>query len=260
MKYSYVYKTSDGVRHEESMNASSREEVFTILRGKGIKAIKVVAADGTKANGEVRGLGKRAVLGLVALAALVAGVVAYFGGERTGAATAANSATSAPRHQIYGDPATVEGLERGDFAAHLPRVGDQMLAIFAQPGKLMCAKGANPRRIDEKSYATFEAYAKSDLTVENDISINGSESREITELKQIVNGMREEMRAYLANGNGTPRSFWRRLNERTAQEMQIYERTRRELENESSPETWESKNEALRRIGLRTIANPKEQE
>ena len=69
-----------------------------------------------------------------------------------------------------------------------------------------------------------------------------------------------EMTLYLANGNGTPRSFWRRLNERTAQEMQIYERTRHELENESSPETWESKNEALRRIGLRTIANPKEQE
>jgi hypothetical protein len=135
-----------------------------------------------------------------------------------------------------------------------------MLAVFAQPGKLMCAKGANPRRIDEKSYATFEAYAKNDLGVENDISINGSESREITELKQIINGMREEMREYLANGNGTPRSFWRRLNERTAQEMQIYERARRELENETSPETWESKNEALRRIGLRTIPNPKEQE
>ena len=31
-------------------------------------------------------------------------------------------------------------------------------------------------------------------------------------------------------------------------------------EGETSPETWESKNEALRRIGLRTIANPKEQE
>ena len=38
------------------------------------------------------------------------------------------------------------------------------------------------------------------------------------------------------------------------------ERTRRELEGETSPETWESKNEALRRLGLRTIANPKEQE
>ena len=258
MKYTYAYKTSDGVRHEDTMNASSREEVFSALRAKGIKAIKVTAADGSKANGEVRGLRKRAVFAIVALAAVVAGVVAYFGGERTGAATAAGSEASAPRHQIYGDPATVEGLERGDFAAHLPRVGDQMLAVFAQPGKLMCARGANPRRIDDKSHAAFEAYAKSDLAVENDIAINATDSREITELKQIVNGMREEMRQYLANGNGTPRSFWRRLNERTSQEIQIYERTRRELEKETSEEVWEQKNDALRRLGLRTIPNPGE--
>ena len=199
-----------------------------------------------------------AVFALVVFAALVSGVVAYLGGERTGAATAANSAASAPRHQIYGDPATVEGLERGDFAAHLPRVGDQMLAVFAQPGKLMCARGSNPRRIDEKSYAIFEEYARNDLDVENDIPIDIAESREITELKQIVNGMREEMREYLANGNGTPRSYWRRLNERTAQEIQIYERTRRELEKETSEEVWEQKNDALRRLGLRTIPNPGE--
>ena len=70
--------------------------------------------------------------------------------------------------------------------------------------------------------------------------------------------MREEMREYLANGNGTPRSFWRRLNERTAQEIQIYERTRRELEKETSEEVWEQKNDALRRLGLRTIPNPGE--
>ena len=258
MKYTFAYKTSDGVRHEDSIEAASRDEVFEALRRQGIRPIKVVAADGSKANGEVRGLRKRAVFALVALAALVAGVVAYLGGERTGAATAANSEASTPRHQIYGDPVVVEGLERGDFAAVLPRTGDQMLAVFAQPGKLMCAKGANPRRIDEKSYSAFEAYAKNDLANGNDIAIDTAESREVTELKQIVNGMREEMREYLANGNGTPRSFWRRLNERTAQEIQIYERTRRELEKETSEEVWEQKNDALRRLGLRTIPNPGE--
>ena len=63
---------------------------------------------------------------------------------------------------------------------------------------------------------------------------------------------------FRSNGNGTPRSFWRRLNERTAQEMQIYERTRRELEKETSEEVWEQKNDALRRLGLRTIPNPSE--
>ena len=258
MKYTYAYKTSDGARHEDSMEAESREAVFAALRAKGIKAIKVVAADGSKANGEVHGIQKRVVAALVVLAAAVVGGVAYFQGTRTGAALAANPAAVSPRHQIYGDPAIMEGLERGDFAAVLPRAGDQMLAVFAQPGKLMCAKGANPRLLDATMEAALAAYAKDELSVDHDIAIDAGEERELRELKQIVNGIREEMRYYLANGNGTPRSFWRRLNERTTQEMQIYERTRRELENEPSPEAWESKNDALRRIGLRTIANPNE--
>ena len=41
-------------------------------------------------------------------------------------------------------------------------------------------------------------------------------------------------------------THWRRLNERTLSEMQIYERTRRELEKETHPEIWEQKHESLR--------------
>ena len=256
MKYTYAYKTSDGIRHEDSMNASSREEVFEALRAKGIKAIKVVAADGSKANGEVRGVRKRVVAVLVALAAACVGVIAYIGGERTGANVAANPAVSSPRHQIYGDPAVMEGLERGDFGEVLPREGDRMLAVFAQPGRFMCAKGANPRYLAAAQDAAFASYVKNELSSERDIGIAPEDPREIKELKQIVNGIRDELRGYLANGNGTPRSFWRRLNERTTSEIQIYERTRRELEKEKSTEVWEEKNAALRRLGLRTITNP----
>ena len=261
MKYTYAYKTSDGVRHEDSMTAASREEVFAALRKQGIKAIKVVAADGSKANGEVRGVRKRAVAALVAFVAFGVGVVAYFGGTRTAAVVAANSATSSPRHQIYGDPAIMEPIERGDFGGILPREGDKMLAIFAQPGKLMCAKGANPRRLgtgNGERGTVFEAYAKDELAADKDIQIAAEDSREVRELKQIVNGMREEMRGYLANGNGTAKSYWRRLNERTLEEMRIYDRTKRELENEKSSVVWEQKNEALRTLGLRTIPLPEE--
>ena len=104
----------------------------------------------------------------------------------------------------------------------------------------------------------FVSYAKDELAADKDIQIVADDSREVRELKQIVNGMREEMREYLANGNGTPRSYWRRLNERTLEEMRIYDRTKRELENEKSSEIWEQKNEALRTLGLRTIPLPNE--
>lgn len=275
MKYTYAYKTSDGIRHEDSMHASSREEVFEALRAKGIKAIKVVAADGSKANGEVRGMRLRVVVLLVILAAAIAGVVAYLGGIRsvapqsqmpsektvTEAATATQHselAPTSPRHQIYGDPAVMEAFDRGEFTNVLHRTGDQLLAVFAQPGRFMCAKNTNPRLLTTEQAEALNVYVKDQLAVEQDVEVMPDEPREIRELKEIVNGMRKEMREYLANGNGTPRSYWRRLNERTLQESQIFERTRRELEHESSSDVWEEKNAALRRLGLRTIPNPNE--
>ena len=258
MKYTYAYKTSDGVRHEDSIEASSREEVFETLRARGIKAIKVVAADGSKANGEPPPRVPRLASLVLVVTLLVVALVVLLNGRAVRSSPSTAPANSSPRHQIYGDPATMEGLERGDFAAALPRMGDRMLAVFAQPGRFMCAKGADPRRIGADAEAAFAAYARDELDPSLDVAVGDGDSREVRELRQIVNGMRAEMREYLANGNGTARSYWRRLNERTARELQIYERTRRELEGEKSDEVWEQKNDALRRLGLRTIPNPSE--
>ena len=271
LRYTYAYKTSDGERHEATMVAESREAVFAELRKQGIKAIKVVAEDGSKANGEVRGVRKRilvlSALCLVLSAVVVIGVVVFALGTRR---HAPGTDASTPRHQIYGDPVIVEDFERGDFGKVLTNRADQMLAWFAQPGRLMCPKGTDPRRCaDEFAKAVFPSTVEGPSPSSAECTFAPSkytcpvapdDSREVRELKQIVNGMHEEMTAYLANGNGTPRSFWRRLLERTQQEMQIYERTRRELEKEKSPAVWEQKNDAIRRLGLRTIPNPKEAE
>ncbi|MBQ3289140.1 MAG: hypothetical protein IJH50_06990 [Kiritimatiellae bacterium] len=254
MRFTYAYKTSDGARHEASMSAASREAVFEALRAKGIRPIKVVAADGSKANGEVRGVRKRAVAALVLLAAIAAAaIVAYFDGSRSSI-----EPVSSPRHQIYGDPAIITGFEHGDFERALKREGDRLLARFAQPGEVMCAKNVDWKHLSPVELEKFVNYVRDELASSGDLKIEESDCREVRELKQIVNGMREEMREYLDNGNGTPRSYWRRLTERTVTEIQIYERTRRELENETSDEVWEQKNDALRRLGIRTIPNSNE--
>ena len=149
---------------------------------------------------------------------------------------------------------------------------DQMLAWFAQPGKQMCPKETDPRRCaadfasaycDKTGQTTFvnALQPASDKTGQTTfVNLKEADPREVRELKQIVNGMRQELHNYLANGNGTPRSYWRRLIERTQEEMRIYERTRRELENEKNAAVWEQKNEALRRLGLRTIPNHRDEE
>ena len=279
MKYTYAYKTSDGTRHEATMDAESREAVFAALRGRGIKAIKVVAADGSKANGEVRGVRKRVAAAVAVGAAVVVGIVAFILGESNNQTIEqSDNSPSSPRHQIYGDPAIVESFERGNFSVVFTNEFDRMLAWFAQPGKLMCPRGTDPRRLagdfaqaycatsctshDTSRSSLAECSRETNWHEGSDLpcQFSSGDSREVRELKQIVNGMREELREYLANGNGTPRSYWRRLLERTQQEMQIYERIRRELENEKNPAVWEEKNEALRRLGLRTIVDTRAEE
>ena len=259
MNYTYAYKTSDGARHEGSMDASSREEVFTVLRARGIRPIKVVAADGSKANGEKEEVrrkkeevwrGIRLVL-LVLFVLLVLVVLVFY---RKAPGTQANPPAT-PRHQIYGDPAIVGGFEHGDFGDALPRQGDRLLAWFSQPGRITCPRNTPRAELFHLGAANVAALK---AVVDSDVEIAAADPREVRELKQIVNGMRQEMREYLANGNGTPRSYWRRLNERTQQEAQIYERTRREVE--ISPETLDERNASLRKLGLPSISTPEADE
>ena len=258
MKYTYAYKTSDGVRHEAAMDAESREAVFAALRQQGIKAIKVVAADGSKANGEIRGIRKRAAALVAVIAALVVGIAAFFFGESNNRTIEqSNDSPFAPRHQIYGDPAIMEGFERGDFGEALTNAADQMLAWFAQPGRLMCPPDVKPQLMAGEFAEAVTVRRDAAVSSKPPYRIASADSREVRELKQIVNGMREELREYLANGNGTPRSYWRRLIERLAEEQRIYERTRMELEADPSPALRAERNAALRNLGLRTIPAPK---
>ena len=117
MKFTYAYKTSDGVRHEAAMDAESREAVFAALRAKGIKAIKVVAADGSKANGEVRGVRKRVLAVAVIVAAVVAGVLAFLVARRDAEAFGVKTlAKPLPRQAIPGDRARIDGAAETLFA------------------------------------------------------------------------------------------------------------------------------------------------
>ena len=101
MKYTYAYKTSDGVRHEASMDAESREAVFAALRAKGIKAIKVVAADGSKANGEIRGVRKRIVFLIAVTVAIGTALIVILAGRRYGREAAPDSVKPQPDRAVY---------------------------------------------------------------------------------------------------------------------------------------------------------------
>lgn len=249
MKYTYAYKTSDGVRHEDSMNASSREEVFIELRKRGIKAIKVVAADGSKANGEIHGVRKRVVAALVAFVAVGVGIVAYFSGTRSngdlGGSVATAFATGQDRRQVIGDAAIIEKGIRNGWSDIFQLEGERFLASFAIPGVK-----AGQRNTSEKEFTA---------ALENKCVVDTSDSLEARQIKAMVEGMKNEARRYLAAG-GSIVEYGKRLTERQDAEIAVYNRVKADIEKARKTMTesafmtyWEKRNDELRNLGIKTV-------
>ena len=245
MKYTYAYKDSGGARHEDSMEASSREEVFAALRAKGIKAIKVVAADGSKANGEIRGVRKRVVTTIVIVVAVVAGIVAYFGGARLSQPQTPSFEADQTRRQVIGDSAVVDkGIATG-WSEVFPEEGERFFASFAIPG---VKAGQRNTTVEELEAALARKVESS--------PDDGMESRQI---KAMVEGMKAEARAYIAAG-GSIVEYGKRLTERQDAEIAIYERTKADIERAKDSmqkdeflDLWENRNDQLRNLGIKLV-------
>ncbi len=249
MKYTYAYKTSDGTRHEATMIAKSRDEVFAELRKQGIKAIKVVAADGSKANGEIHGVRKRVVAALVAFVAVGVGVVAYFSGTRSGGdlggSVTTAFATGQDRRQVIGDAAIIEKGILSGWSDVFTLEGERFLASFAIPGVK-----AGQRNTSEKEFTA---------ALENKCVVNDSDSLEARQIKAMVEGMKNEARRYIAAG-GTIVEYGKRLTERQDAEIAVYNRVKADIEKARKSMTesafmtyWEKRNDELRNLGIKTI-------
>jgi hypothetical protein len=228
------------------MNASSRDEVFAELRKRGIKAIKVVAADGSKANGEMRGVRKRVVFVAIVCVAVIVGSVAYFTGARKGEHEAvAQFQEDQTRRQIIGDVAVIEkGILTG-WSDVFELEGDRFLASFAIPGVR-----PGQRNTNEESFMQ---------ALNSRQEIMASDSLEVRQIKAMVEGMKDEARAYLLAG-GTVVEYGKRLTERQDAEIAIYERAKAELKRAKETMTsdryldlWEERNNQLRNLGIKLL-------
>jgi len=75
--WTYSYKTSDGLRHEDEMSAPSKDDVYAALRARGIRAIRVEERIAPVVRRGFRGLRKRdwSLMLLCAAVAVAAAVV-----------------------------------------------------------------------------------------------------------------------------------------------------------------------------------------
>lgn len=242
MKYHYVYRTGDGIRHTDVIEAPSRDAAFAVLRANGIRPIKVQAEDGSRENGAPRPIrGRLLIISLLALI-VTATIILLL---RT-PSTEPEFLVSQTRRQVIGDAAVIErGILTG-WEDVFESDGDRFLASFAIPGARAgvrnVTEGELLRAINEKPLAKKDA--------------EGIEARQI---RSIVEGLKDEARAYLRAG-GTIASYASRLTERQDAESAVYSRVRGELERarkslseEAYLSAWEEKNAALRRLGIRTI-------
>jgi len=249
MRYDYAYKTSDGARHEASIEAPSRDEAFALLRSQGIRPIKVVAADGAKANGEIRGV-RRRVLALSVVAAIIAAVGATVAVSRLSAPAVLPPVedaitTDQTRRYPIGDAAIIEkGILTG-WSDVFAEEGERFLASFAVPGVKAGQRNTTAGEIESALRRTIAATPE-----------DGLEARQI---KAMVEGMKREARAYVEAG-GNIVEYGKRLTERQDAEIAVYERIKSELERAHETmdfvdflSLWEERNDALRNLGIKLI-------
>ena len=232
------------------MNASSREEVFEALRAKGIKAIKVVAADGSKANGAPppRGWAVRWGLPLVAIAMIAVGgwwLMRHDGDIVPYQTDAPSFLASQTRRQVIGDAAIIEKGVRTGWGDVFGHEGDRFLASFAIPGV-----PAGQRNTSEKEIRQ---------ALDGKVEPQPTDPIEVQQIKAMVEGMKEEARSYLAAG-GSLAKYGERLVERQEAEIAIYNRVKHELEKvrttmpaETFDAFLEERNDELRNLGIRPI-------
>lgn len=245
MRFTYVYRKSDGVRVTDTIDAESRDEAFSALRKVGIRPIKVIADDGSKENGEVRkGVRRRVVFAVSIVSVIVGAVLAIVltGPEKEDP----NRALPMTRRQIHA------GYERANFK----HVSEAYLANYAIPGKIV-EKGAE---ISEEVRKDFEAAADDPIVLSSDDDIACSE------IKSIVAGMKEELRMFLASG-GTIDEYILRLEERQKMEIAYREQAALKLEevrrtgsSEDAFREWKAQNAWLQAMGIERLAMPEEKD
>lgn len=241
MRFRYQYNTRENERREGEIDAASRDDAYRILKQDGIRPSRVELAPGLW--NRLRSVGRRwlAIWGLVALVVALSAMLVMEEDE-------ANLFGDTTRRQVLGDMAIIEREIRDGWKDVFEGEGERFLASFAIPG---VKAGQRNTTVDEIEQALARTVRHTDA--------DGIEARQI---KAMVEGMKQELRAYLKAG-GTIVEYGRRLTERQDAELAIRERIKTELEGartrlseEDYSALWEQRNDELRNLGIKLIPLP----
>ena len=234
-KFGYAFKTSDGIRHTDTMEAKNRERVFEMLRQRGIRPIKVWEEEKPPL---IRAL-RKAVMILVLVAAAL--LLVYLGmtvGIRKPAApgpstslTESSTVNAPPGAKTGAGPIEtrivslvepsirryIDGLVLDEKALNtiFDRPSYRYLALYSQPGERIVPPTmteALKRDFLEGMRERVLAYAEDD--------------RAVRDLKGVVAGMKEEMERFMKLG-GSIDDYFTMLESRQNAECDYKDKTYR---------------------------------
>lgn len=230
MKFLYQYRTPDNCQHDGVIRAASRDAAYAALKAKGIRPSRMEEASGF--FNKLFGKGKR-WLAIAVLAAAVA-ISLPFALRRPHVAEQLPP-DCADRAQLYGDPVVISECMSVGWTNVFSSAFDCFLAVYAIPGDIEHVrewKGPEPMAKDIR------------LT-----PIDAKDLAEIQRMKRMVNGLKREYLAYIADG-GTFKSYFKRLVIRQKAENALYENARRQINRTNDRAVWRMKNAELRAMGL----------
>ena len=236
------------MRHTGVYAARSKTAVYDELRAKGIKAFGVEPAPGllNRLGGVI---GWRIAIIVLLAVSLAAASVAYFREKAETPAVEDSVFLSKTRRQIIGDAAVIEAGIKNGWRDVFAEEGERFLASFAVPG---VPAGVRTTNADELEKALGRV-----------VQISDDDSMEAKQIKSMVEGMKDELRGYLAGG-GSIAQYGERLVERQEQELSYFRRIKEEIENAAKSgisedeleAKWKAGNAELRNMGIRLVPMP----
>lgn len=181
MNYVYTYRSSDGQRHTDEIEAASRDEAYGILRAKGIRAIRVDEIKTGAKREPVSPVRKIATAIAVLLGVFVIGgaTIWLFKSRSAEVDEPGVAAMPRPRHKLEA---------RIPVEAVFNDPTERWLAAFAEPGS------EERERVDDFHEGAFtEAMSRP-------VIIASKDPPPFSELKRIVAGEKEEAAMRLRGG------------------------------------------------------------
>ena len=246
MKFDYRYRTSDNALHRDIIDAPDRESAYTILKARGIRPELVKESPGF--FNKLFGKGKRwiAISILSVIVVVLAGIAV-----RTRKAVSEDTRIlsvfdAKTRRQVIGDAAIIETGIKNGWHNVFQHEGECFLASFASPG---VPAGQRSTKIEEL-----------EKTISRSDPINQEDGIEARQIKSMVAGMKDELRAFIRDG-GSFKEYGERLIERQEKEIGYYTRAKCEVEalvKAGRPmseivEVLNRRNAQLRGMGIRSI-------